>query len=605
MTGAAKVDISRDSTSASPVGVVSRGLDVFISYSRRDCLDFADQLAAALGAYGHRPVVDRHGIYGGEDWRKRLSRLILEAETIVFVLSPESTASEVCAWEVEEAGRLSKRILPVIALPLGQASIPARLKALNFIYFYSEPSVPGSGFGHGLSRLLSALEADLDWLREHRNMLVRSEAWEASHRDPDRLVRGNLLAEAELWLARRPANSPPITQLQHDFLEACRQAEEASKTAAAKQLAAISAAQEARAKALSDAEAALKQAADAQRRRARLRNMLLVFVICAAGLTSWLSYETAKARIEANNQRNEAALILQRARQAEQAASEAEAEAKVSRLKAVTNEFAASEALLSLNQKDAANARNYIETGTRLGFALIRNNRNAEAKRHFENLTQSLGAAHLNVDEDVIDFYRALIAVGAATAKIGFAKKDPGARSEAVAGLIRVVSDFGDEQFHHIQDVAWEEEVFRAHFYAANYSLDDGRYDVGFQIASKIDNHLSALNASTYAMRRLKVRAKGLLAWSAILDGKKEQALSSAEAAIKLAQDFNIKNLSFIYLNYAHALALNGRAAEAKVEYAKSNPAEVEKDLRAMRRAGQCRELFEEVSKGLVSCPTN
>jgi TIR domain len=46
-------------------------LHVFISYSRDD-LDFADQLDAALDAYGFECLIDRHGISGGEDWKRRL-----------------------------------------------------------------------------------------------------------------------------------------------------------------------------------------------------------------------------------------------------------------------------------------------------------------------------------------------------------------------------------------------------------------------------------------------------------------------------------------------------------------------------------------------------
>jgi hypothetical protein len=88
-------------------------LRVFISYSRDD-LKFADQLDAALNAYGFECVIDRHGISGGEDWKRRLGNLISEADTVVFVLSPTSARSEICDWEGEEATRLGKRILPVI-----------------------------------------------------------------------------------------------------------------------------------------------------------------------------------------------------------------------------------------------------------------------------------------------------------------------------------------------------------------------------------------------------------------------------------------------------------------------------------------------------------
>jgi TIR domain len=76
-------------------------LRVFISYSRDD-LDFADQLNAALEACGFECFIDRHGISGGEEWKRRLENLIRESDTVVFVLSPTSARSEICAWEVEE-----------------------------------------------------------------------------------------------------------------------------------------------------------------------------------------------------------------------------------------------------------------------------------------------------------------------------------------------------------------------------------------------------------------------------------------------------------------------------------------------------------------------
>src|SRR5215469_12102075 len=91
-----------------PASSEDRGkLRVFISYSRDD-LKFADQLDDALNACGFECLIDRHGISGGEDWKRRLGNLITEADTVVFVLSPSSSRSEICDWEVEEAARLNK-----------------------------------------------------------------------------------------------------------------------------------------------------------------------------------------------------------------------------------------------------------------------------------------------------------------------------------------------------------------------------------------------------------------------------------------------------------------------------------------------------------------
>ena len=133
-------------------GTTDRGkLRVFLSYSRDD-LQFADQLDAALGACGFDCTLDRHSVSGGEEWKRRLGSLISEADTVVFVLSPGSARSEMCAWEVEEAGRLGKRILPVICRPLLEATPPPRLRELNFIFFHAESKVPGSGFGSPVPR---------------------------------------------------------------------------------------------------------------------------------------------------------------------------------------------------------------------------------------------------------------------------------------------------------------------------------------------------------------------------------------------------------------------------------------------------------------------
>src|SRR6188768_1508639 len=152
-------------------------LRVFISYSRED-LDFADQLSAALDSSGFECFMDREGIFGGEDWKRRLGNLISEADTVIFVLSPSSARSETCNWEVEEAARLNKRILPANWRPLEGVSPPPRLRDLNYIFFYREPKVPGSGFGTGLANLAAALNTDFDWLREHTRYLQRAKEWD-------------------------------------------------------------------------------------------------------------------------------------------------------------------------------------------------------------------------------------------------------------------------------------------------------------------------------------------------------------------------------------------------------------------------------------------
>jgi TPR repeat protein len=210
-------------------------LRVFISYSRDD-LNFANQLNAALDAYGFECFIDREGISGGEKWKRRIGSLISEADTVVFVLSPTSSRSEICAWEVEEAARLNKRILPVNCRPLEGTSPPPRLRDLNHIFFYEDRKVKDSGFGTGLKSLVAALNTDFDWLREHTRYLQRAIEWNKGDRPANRLLSGDDIAEAKAWVARRPKNAPEPTALHLDFIRASEEEAEARSSAQRKQL---------------------------------------------------------------------------------------------------------------------------------------------------------------------------------------------------------------------------------------------------------------------------------------------------------------------------------------------------------------------------------
>ena len=292
-----------------PVSTDKEKLRVFISYSRDD-LDFADQLDDALNAYGFKCLIDRHGISGGEDWKRRLGNLITEADTVVFVLSPSSACSETCDWEVEEAARLNKRILPIVCRPLESVKPPLRLQKLDYSFFYKDPKISGSGFGSGLAKLIAALNTDFDWLREHTRYLQRAMEWDAGGRPTDRLLSGNDILEAKAWAARRPKGAPEPTALHLEFFRASEEEAEARLSERRKQLEAVAAAQASKETALHDREEAVKQAADAQReaadalrRRARIRNIALVVVSILAVVAGWLGWSAEQARITAEEQR--------------------------------------------------------------------------------------------------------------------------------------------------------------------------------------------------------------------------------------------------------------------------------------------------------------
>jgi TPR repeat protein len=241
-----------------------------------------------------------------EEWKQRLGNLISEADTIIFVLSPDSAASEICAWEVEEAVRLNKRILPINCRPLEDTNPPSKLRDLHYILFPLDPKPPGSGFGTGLASLITALNTDFAWLREHTRYFQRATEWNARGRAANRLLSGDDIAEAKAWAARRPKSATQPTALHLDFIRASEQEAEARSSEQRKQLEMMAAAQAERERALHQAEEALKQVADAQHKRARIRNIALVVVSVLAVVAGLLGLTAEKERRDAEQQKETA-----------------------------------------------------------------------------------------------------------------------------------------------------------------------------------------------------------------------------------------------------------------------------------------------------------
>ena len=189
-------------------------LKVFISYSRADT-KFADEIVDGLEYDGGFDItIDRHSIVEWEAWKERLGALIAEADSIVFVLSPDSAKSEVCKWEVDEAERLSKRILPVLCKSLDGTEPPKQLAAINYINF-----TDGRTLMAGIASLAEALRQDIDWVRESTRLLNLALQWDEAERKNNRLLSGHDIVEAKQWLANAPQGAT-VTELHHDYIKA-------------------------------------------------------------------------------------------------------------------------------------------------------------------------------------------------------------------------------------------------------------------------------------------------------------------------------------------------------------------------------------------------
>jgi hypothetical protein len=79
-------------------------------------------------------------------------------------------------------------------------------------------------FARPLRELAAALRQDVEWICEHTRLSEAAARWQARDRGTgaanDLLLRGDNLADARAWLARRKENAPEITALLTSFLTA-------------------------------------------------------------------------------------------------------------------------------------------------------------------------------------------------------------------------------------------------------------------------------------------------------------------------------------------------------------------------------------------------
>jgi formylglycine-generating enzyme required for sulfatase activity len=192
---------------------------IFISYSRKD-MAFADRLDAALIARGFEPLIDREEIYAFEDWWERIQKLIGQADTVVFVLSPDAVASNVALREITYAALLKKRFAPVIYRRVEDGAVPEVLRRLNFIFFDDLAS-----FEARADKLAEALQTDIGWIRQHTEYGEAARRWLAAGRPGGLLLHSPTLEVAEHWITTRPRGAPEPTEEIRGFIAVSRKAE--------------------------------------------------------------------------------------------------------------------------------------------------------------------------------------------------------------------------------------------------------------------------------------------------------------------------------------------------------------------------------------------
>ncbi len=190
--------------------------DVFISYSRKDS-EFVRKLHDALTEKERLAWVDWEKIPLSADWWQTIQNGIENADTFVFVISPDSVVSEVCNREVEHAVKHHKRLVPIVRREVLPDTMNKALAQHNWLFARDHDD-----FQVTFDTLLETIDTDLSYVQAHTRLLVRAREWEQKDKDASYLLRGSDLDTAEDWLAESGGKEPKPTELQTGYILASR-----------------------------------------------------------------------------------------------------------------------------------------------------------------------------------------------------------------------------------------------------------------------------------------------------------------------------------------------------------------------------------------------
>ena len=201
------------------IHVANTNLKVYIAYSDVDG-DFVDKLVGELKRVGRFELATTpHQKTAKRNWKFQLGSAIADADTVLLVVSQDSTQSNVFNWEIEHALELSKRVIPI----LRQATLPkmptsSSLASLNCLRFDKSHL-----FQTRFLSLVQYLDSNVEWLRMHTQLFSRARNWKSTEESAELLLTDAEIAAAKKWTFDRPRGSPRPTDLHLEFIRASEQ----------------------------------------------------------------------------------------------------------------------------------------------------------------------------------------------------------------------------------------------------------------------------------------------------------------------------------------------------------------------------------------------
>jgi WD40 repeat protein len=198
----------------------SRKNDLFISYSFKD-IEFVKKLDTAIRGLGRNPWIDLEDLPYNmartqAEERQYIEEGIDEADVFVFVISPDSLASELDLAELEFAGQRQKPIIPVVCRAVDDVTVPKWLHDRDswILINLDDPQDP-----------FEPLAARVTHVHIYERLRTRASEWERSGRDINLLLYKSDLESVKEWVEHNTALKLQLTPLQAEYYQASIAAE--------------------------------------------------------------------------------------------------------------------------------------------------------------------------------------------------------------------------------------------------------------------------------------------------------------------------------------------------------------------------------------------
>jgi len=171
--------------------------DVLLSYSEQDSL-MMEKVRNSLRREGFTVWTNKTDIQTGVAFQAAIEQGIEQADSIVYLMSPDAISSAYCQQEVNFALSLNKRIIPVLIKAIDTEQLQPGLRALQYIDL-SDNHVE-LDYQQDESQLIRILRQEAAYYQAHKILLTKALKWKRQNANPTILLRGYNLHHAEAWL---------------------------------------------------------------------------------------------------------------------------------------------------------------------------------------------------------------------------------------------------------------------------------------------------------------------------------------------------------------------------------------------------------------------